>query len=153
MDELRVPTVATVARVTCLDGRVFSGHVYIPAAAFRHTGPMRPEEWINAPAAFFPFLPDGEGEPVLLNKDEVVAIGIADPGEEEGAVAQSEVRSVTIECEGLQLEGEIHIDMPEGHRRVLDALNQPDRFMTLYSGERHYLVNKRHVTRVVEKGA
>ena len=27
---------------------------------------MRADEWVNEPDAFFPFLPDGEGRPVIL---------------------------------------------------------------------------------------
>lgn len=152
MSELRVPTITTAAEVSCADGRVFSGRVYVPAAALRHSGPMRVEEWINDPAPFFPFLPDGEEAPVLLNKDEVVAIAVAAPVDAEDAtVGESEVRRVTIECGALQFEGELHIDMPEGHRRVLDTLNQPSRFVTLWAGDRRVLVHKPHVIRIVEK--
>ena len=93
MTELRVPTIATVAQVTCADGRVFTGRVFVPAAAFRHTGPMRPEEWINEAALFFPFLPDREDLPVLLNKDEVVAISISAPGPEEEVTGDVTLRA------------------------------------------------------------
>lgn len=152
MTELRVPTIATPAHVTCADGRVFSGRVFVPAAAFRHTGPMRPEEWINEPARFFPFLPDREDVPVLLNKDEVVAIGIAAPGADEDlAPAEDGVRSVAIECGTVRFEGTLRIDMPEGQRRVLDTLNRPERFLTLRAGNRLHLVHKRHITRVLER--
>jgi hypothetical protein len=152
MTELRVPTIATAAHVTCADGRVFSGRVFVPAAAFRHTGPMRPEEWINEPAAFFPFLPDREDVPVLLNKDEVVAIGIAAaPADEDLAPAQDGVRSVAIECGAVRFEGDLRIDMPEGRRRVLDTLNRPERFLALRAGNRQQLVHKRHITRVLER--
>jgi hypothetical protein len=152
MSELRVPTIATVAQVTCADGRVFAGRVFVPAAAFRHSGPMRPDEWINEPAPFFPFLPDREDVPVLLNKDEVVAISISAAGPEEDTEnGEVVVRSLTVECGALRLEGDLRIDMPEGHRRVLDTLNRPERFLTLSAGKRLHLVHKRHVTRVVEK--
>jgi len=152
MIELRVPTIATPAHVTCADGRVFSGRVFIPAAAFRHTGPMRPEEWINEPSLFFPFLPDREEVPVLLNKAEVVAIDIATPASDEDlAPAEDGVRSVAIECGTARFGGDLRIDMPEGQRRVLDTLNRPEHFLTVRTGNRQYLVHKRHITRVLEK--
>jgi hypothetical protein len=150
MTELRVPTIATVAQVTCADGRAFTGRVFVPAAAFRHTGPMRPEEWINEAALFFPFLPDREDLPVLLNKDEVVAISISAPGPEEEVSGDVSVRSLTVECGAQRFEGEVRIDMPEGQRRVLDTLNRPERFVTLRAGKRQHLVNKRRITRVLE---
>jgi hypothetical protein len=151
--ELRVPTIATAAEVTLADGRVLSGRVFLPAAAFRHAGPMRPEEWINEPAAFFPFLPEREDEPLLLNKDQVVVIGLVTPAveEEEPVPAGDGVREVQIDCGALRLEGELRIDMPEGQRRVLDTLNRPERFLALRAGRKHHLVHKRHINRVLEK--
>src|SRR6185503_1648677 len=56
--ELRVPTVAMVAEVACLDGRAFRGRVFVPASSSMHDGPMRAAEWMNGPGLFFPFLPD-----------------------------------------------------------------------------------------------
>lgn len=151
MTELRVPTIATVAQVSCADGRVFTGRVFVPAAALRHTGPMRPEEWINEPALFFPFLPDREDVPVLLNKDEVVAISISAPGPDEEVSGDVSIRGLAVECGTQRFEGDVRIDMPEGQRRVLDTLNRPERFVTLRAGKRQHLVNKRRITRVLEK--
>jgi hypothetical protein len=152
MSELRVPTIATVAQVTCADGRVFAGRVYVPAASVRHSGAMRPEEWVNAPAAFFPFLPDREDKPVLLNKDEVVVISIgAATLDDDLPAGAAEAREVTVECGTLRLEGVLRLEMPEGQRRVLDTLNRPERFLTLRAGKRRHLVHKRHITRVTEK--
>jgi hypothetical protein len=151
MSELRVPTIATIAQVACADGRVFGGRVFVPAAALRHSGPMRPDEWINEPATFFPFLPDREDVPVLLNKDEVVAISISAPGPDDEVGGEVSVRSITVECGTQRFEGDLRIDMPEGQRRVLDTLNRPERFLALRAGKRQHLVHKRHITRVLEK--
>ena len=40
--------------------------------------------------------------------------------------------------------------MPEANRRVLDYLNRPEAFLTLREGDRHHLVRKARITRVVE---
>ena len=32
---------------------------------------------MNDPAAFFPFLPDGEGSPVILNKQQILVMTVA----------------------------------------------------------------------------
>lgn len=152
MSELRVPTVGLAAEVKSGDGRVFSGRIFVPAAASHHSGPMRPEEWINEPAAFFPFLLDREEAPVLLNKAEVVAVTLTSPPpEEELAPAEDGVRAVMIECGALRFEGDLRIDMPEGQRRVLDTVNRPERFLTIRAGDRHHLVHKRHITRILER--
>ena len=82
MSELRVPTLALSAEVLCADGRSLRGRIFIPVTASRHTGPMRAEEWINEPASFFPFLADDSETPMVLNKQEILALSVpasADP--------------------------------------------------------------------------
>ena len=40
--------------------------------------------------------------------------------------------------------------MPGTHSRVLDWANRPERFMVLQDGERHHLVQKERITRIIE---
>lgn len=151
MSELRVPTVAVEAEILCADGRSFRGRVFIPALASRHSGPMRLEEWLNEPPQFFPFLPDEVGGPVLMNKREVLVMTFpAPPVEEDSVEPDSPHRRVAIECEARRLEGVLVIDMPSHLRRVLDFLNRPQMFLTLRDDNRHHLVQKERITRVLE---
>ena len=150
MIELRVPTVALVAEVACADGRTFNGRIFVPAAASHHTGPMRPEEWINEPVPFFPFLHDDASMPVMLNKHTVLVVTLQHGESEEGGETIGLERRVAIECGGRWFEGVLHIDMPENHQRVLDYLNRFELCMTLREGPRRHLIQKLHVTRVVE---
>ncbi len=48
----------------------------MPAAASNHEGAMRPEEWINEPRRFFPFLPDDATGPLILNKEQLVLVSV-----------------------------------------------------------------------------
>jgi hypothetical protein len=152
MSELRVPTVAVTAEILCADGRSFLGRIFIPVLSSHHSGPMRAEEWLNEPARFFPFLPDDAQAPMLLNKREVLVLSVAalaDAGQiPEGS--DSPVRRVAIEAEDRRLEGTVIIDMPHGHTRVLDYLNRPEAFVTVRDGDRHHLVQKERITRVIE---
>jgi hypothetical protein len=152
MSELRVPTVALAAEVACADGRTFTGRIFVPAAASHHSGPMRPEEWINEPLPYFPFLPDDSGVPVMLNKHTVIAVTLQ---RAEGSEAEEPIgleRRVAIECGERRLEGMVHIDMPENQQRVQDYLNRFELFLTLTDGPRRHLVQKHHITRVIELG-
>lgn len=152
-DELRVPTVPLAVVVTTDDGRSVAGQIFIPAAALRHAGPMRPEEWINEPALlFFPFLPEGSEAPLMLNKSHVAIMSLPTGSPEERASAEELCleRRVVVECGTRRLEGALRIEMPTHHSRVLDYLNQPEPFLVLCEGERHHLVQKRHITRVLE---
>jgi hypothetical protein len=147
MNELRVPTVALPAEVVCADGRTLLGRIFVPASASHHDGPMLPEEWINEPRWFFPFLPDDASGPLILNKEQLVVVSVTfTPTEDHGELE----RAVRIECAGRTLEGSLHIEMPTNQQRVLDYLNQPPAFVALYAGERMHLVHKRHVTRLTE---
>ena len=106
VSELRVPTVAMVAEVTCLDGRAFRGRIFVPASASTHDGPMRAQEWMNASGQFFPFLPDDAEAPIILNKHEVLMLSLE--GEREGGEAEGydDVdRLVVVECGSRRLRG------------------------------------------------
>ena len=98
VSELRVPTVAMSAEVTCLDGRSFRGRIFVPASSSRHDGPMRAEEWLNASGSFFPFLPDDADAPVILNKGEVLTLTV--PGEADRPLMEDVDidRRVVVEC-------------------------------------------------------
>jgi len=147
MNELRVPTVALPAEILNAEGQVLRGRIFVPAAASHHEGPTRPEEWINDPHWFFPFLPDDGTGPFLLNKEQLVVVTVAYERMEEHGELE---RAVRIECAGRTLEGNLHIEMPTNQQRVLDYLNQPPSFVALYAGDRVHLVHKRHVTRLTE---
>jgi hypothetical protein len=146
MDELRVPMVTVPAEVLCADGRRFSGTVFVPAAASHHDGPTRPEEWINDGREFFALLPEGASAPLILNKEQIVAVTVpAGP-----SLHADVLREVEIEAGGESFAGTLHVDMPENQQRVLDYLNRAPAFVPLYSGARLHLVHKRHIARLLE---
>ncbi len=146
-----VPRLLRAAEVVCADGRVLRGRVFLPAAAESHAGALRMAEWLEEPGCFFPFLPDGEGRPVLLSKEQLIVVTVAASAEDEpdaGVVR----RRVRVECGVLRLEGEVAIDMPASHSRVLDLLNRPGEFLALRSGDHNLFVRKSRIVRVAESG-
>lgn len=152
MGELRVPTVAFPAEAVCADGRTFVGRIFVPAAASRHAGAMRAEEWMNDSTAFFPFLPDDSRTSVLLNKQELLVLSVAAAADRGDVIEAPEIpiRRVAVECGERRLEGSLAIEMPSTQSRVLDYLNRPEPFLTLREGDLHHLVRKSRITRVVE---
>ncbi|HEX9187136.1 MAG TPA: hypothetical protein VGB87_08700 [Vicinamibacteria bacterium] len=148
----QVPRLLRAAEVLHGDGRLMRGRVFLPAAAASHPGAMRAEEWMNDPAAFFPFLPDGEGRPVILNKQQVLVVTVAASADHDETIdaVGTKTRRVRVECGSLRLEGEVLVDMPVNHSRILDLLNRPGAFLNVREGERHHLVRKSGITRVSE---
>jgi hypothetical protein len=152
LGDLRVPTVALPAEVVTVDGRVATGRIFVPAAANRHAGAMRAEEWMNESADFFPFLPDASDGPELLNRHEILVLTVpahADAGDVLEGTRLPE-RAVVVDCRGRKISGTLVIDMPEEHSRVLDYLNRPGRVLTLRDGLKHHLIQKDRITRVKE---
>lgn len=151
--DFQVPRLLRAAEVLCADGRVLRGRVFLPAAAESHPGAMRAEEWANEPAAFFPFLPDGEGRPVILNKREVLVMTVPASADRDDTVDELRppLRRLAVECGALRLEGEVLVDMPANHSRLLDLLNRPGAFLNVRDGDRHHLVLKARITRVSER--
>jgi hypothetical protein len=149
---LQVPTMAMEAEVLCADGRTFRGRVFMPDVAANHSGPMRPAEWMNEPAPFFPFRPEDGSGSVLLNRSEVLVFTVsADPEPElddpEGGLLR---RRVIVECRDRRYEGEVVIDMPSHLSRVQDYLNRADPFLIVKDGARLHLIRKARITRVLE---
>ena len=152
MSELKVPTVALIAEVVCVDGRSFRGRIFLPAGAARHGGTMRPSEWLNQPSSFFPFLPDDSDSTVLLNKNQVLVVSMptaVDPVRYDQESPGFE-RKVVVECGPRIIEGLFLIQLPENHRRTLDYVNQDELFLTLRVGDGQHFVQKHHITRVIE---
>jgi hypothetical protein len=123
--EFHVPRLLRAAEILCCDGRLLRGRVFLPATAESHPGAMRAEEWMNDPAAFFPFLPDGEGRPVILNKDQVAVVTVSASADHDETLEQLKLR-------------------------ILDILNRPGAFLNVREGGRHHLVRKAGITRVSE---
>jgi hypothetical protein len=151
-EEFHVPRLLRTAEVLSADGEKIRGRVFLPATAEAHPGPMRAAEWMNDPVEFYPFLPDGEGAPVILSKAQTIMVTVmasADRDETlEGAPAP--VRHVRVECGPVRIEGEVVLDLPAQHSRVLDLLNREERFLTVRDGDLHHLVCKAHITRVTQ---
>jgi len=146
-----VPRLLRQAEVVCADGRVLRGRVFLPAAAESHPGALRMAEWLEEPGCFFPFLPDGEGRPVILNKAQVAVVTVAASADHDEAPELTlPVKPVRVECGALWLEGEVVVDAPASQSRVLDLLNRPGAFLNVREGGRHHLVRKAGITRVSE---
>jgi hypothetical protein len=152
LNELRVPTHATVAEVFCSDGRAFTGRIFIPEASSTHAGAMRTDEWFNEGTPFFAFLPDDAKSIVILNKEQVAVLTVpaaVDPLSIEQQIAAPQ-RRVVVELGNRRVEGHVLVEMPLGHRRVVDVLNFAQPFLIVRVEDRWHLVRKSLITRVVE---
>lgn len=146
-----MPTVAMTAEVTLDDGRTLSGRVFLPAMAPRHSGQPRPDEWINQPTGFFPFLIDGEERALILNKGTVAAISFPVTRELSVEGSTGFTSAVEVTWAGGEVEGLLLIDMPAERTRVLDYLNHTGQFIPLWTTATYHLIRRDSITRIVER--
>jgi hypothetical protein len=106
--------------------------------------------------SFLPARDLATGEWESFNSRAVVWIGMSRLSiETEGSADElfEHRRSVRVSLVGgAWLEGEILYSAPDGGPRLVDHLNQRERFFRLWNGERVFLVSKDSVLRVVENG-
>jgi hypothetical protein len=151
-DELKVPVAPLPATLHLAGGAITCGRIFVPSTASRHEGPTRPDEWVDEPAAFFPFLPDDGIAPELINKAAVVAFTVpawADEPDADETVPAPRL-AVVVECDGATFRGEVALDLPAHRRRARDLLNAPGGFLMVRDGDSHHLVNKSRIVRVTE---
>jgi hypothetical protein len=152
MMDLRVPTTPLTVELHCTGGRRFVGDIFMPSYSSRHEGAMRPEEWVNTVPMFFPFRSYEANCRTIFNRANVVAMTVPSESNERSAEESlaTPVFVVTIDAAGQVFEGRVQIDMPPTQRRVVDWMNGPAPFITLRAGKCHHLIQKVHITRVVE---
>lgn len=154
MSDLRVPTLRHAVTITCTDGRTFDGHIFLPSQSSRTLGPMSAEEWSDTVPPFFPFRARDAASSTIFSLDAVVAFTLTDVTADEPVTADSgfelPVFRVSVDARGATFEGRVTIDMPPDRQRVADWLNAPAPFFMVRNGVTHHLIQKRHVTRVVE---
>lgn len=146
-DQLRVPTIPLKAEILYIGARRLTGRIFVPSLSQKHEGAMRPEEWINQPGRFFPFVAEGDERATLLNKESIVILTLeaADDHEPVGVT-----RRVRVDCGGVATEGTLHIDMPEHASRLLDWANRSEPFLVLHDGGRRHIIQKSHITFLAE---
>ena len=154
MNEFRVPTVQLEAEVSCSDGQILKGFIFMPVLSAVHAGRMRPSEWINGRNPFFPFRLADANHSILVNKARIVALAVplgANADEGEWTSTEAPVKALIIEAGTRRFEGRVVIDMPVNQQRVVDYLNREEEFLLLAGETEEYFINKPHILRVMEK--
>jgi hypothetical protein len=147
MEQLRIPTAPFDVEIRYFDERPLRGKIFVPSRAALHDGPMRPEEFLNQPMLFLPFVSDDDDRAMLLNKRYVVVVTVKVP-DDHGELGIARV--VDVECGTLKLRGTVYIDMPEHQSRLQDWANRPEPFLALYEGDRRHIIQKKRITFLAE---
>jgi len=150
MSELRVPTLRQEASVDYIGG-VLTGSIFLPPLSSLHSGPPQPDEWINQPETFFPFLPEGAERAIILNKERVRALTIRlNPGIAIREDDEPFALPITVICGDREIRGSVVIEMSHQHTRLLDYMNMRSVFIPIWAEDALHLIRKSCITKVFE---
>ena len=147
--EFLVPQEPVVVRLLLTQGVSRPGTIYLRPGAPGHAGPETTLDMLNRPEPFFPFRPADEEGVMLVAKTHTITISqdrqvpITDP------IRLSAARMVGVElvlAGGSTLGGWASYEMPEGHSRLLDYLNESGApFFSIWTHATTHFVHRAHV--------
>jgi len=115
-------------------------------------------ELIEGPDHFVPAQDRETGEWLLVNREELSWVALAQPAGADSDTDEIELfdQRFFVRAElndGTALDGELLFSSPATGRRVVDHLNRGERFFFLFQSDRVVAINKASVTAVVERPA
>jgi hypothetical protein len=144
-----VPHEPVLVRLLLTQGVSRPGTIFLRRGSREHDGPETTLEMLNRPEPFFPFRPADEEGVMLVAKTHTVTVSqdrqvpITDPAR------LSAARMVGLElvlAGGSTLGGWASYEMPEGHSRPLDYLNEPGvPFFAIWTHATTHYVHRAHV--------
>jgi hypothetical protein len=151
MSEYRIEKVRRRVSVTLSGGTMLHGEIFLQPTARYRAGPQEPAELFNETEAFLP-LATGTEESVLLAKRHVSRVQYdaeaADTDGRGGVDAAVEV----VFTDGTRLSGQLRLETRTDRSRLLDYLNGDNqRFLTLRSSNRIWLVNREQIAQVLPR--
>jgi len=156
VSEYRVPKRELPAEVTLWGQPPSRVSLFLSARAGRDSGFERPSELLNGPGAFLP-VTRTEGEFSLFRRDAVLFVTVPAAEELGGErplpeeFPSEEVHSTLVELTlegGPSIRGWIRYLRPDNRSRLVDFLNEPERFLIVRTEELVHLVNKNRIVAV-----
>jgi hypothetical protein len=151
MSEYRIEKVRRRVSVTLSGGSMLHGEIFLQPTARYRAGAQDPSELFNENEAFVP-LATGGNDLVLLSKRNVSRVqydaDAADTDGRGGTDASVEV----VFTDGTRLSGLLRLEARTDRSRLLDYLNADhQRFLTLRSSNRIWLVNREQIAQVLQR--
>jgi hypothetical protein len=151
MSEYRIEKVRRRVSVTLTGGTMLHGEIFLQPTARYRAGAQEPGELFNENEAFLPLATGGD-DLVLLAKRHVSRVqydaDAADNDGRGGADASVEV----VFADGTRLSGQLRLETRTDRSRLLDYLNgDHQRFLTLRSSNRIWLVNREQIAQVLHR--
>jgi len=156
ISEFRVEKSRAGAMLMLSNGMSMRGHFFVAGNSRTHAGPEGVKDVLNAENGFFPFdVEEGGGSrTVLLNREHVVFLELADIGEarrDPGYDVATERIVTVLFSNGVRLQGAVRVFRPQGRDRLSDFARAQETFRYLEADNATYVFNVRHVIELAEE--
>src|SRR5262249_10913173 len=155
--EYHVPKRPIAAEVTFLAHPRKILRLFLSERSAIRDGAERPSDLLNGPGDFLPAI-EPPGRVVLLQRDALLVLTVSaelelgdDPidSNSSGANSGTQVKIEATLQDASEIRGTVKFMMPGGKNRLVDFLNQPERFFAVREGKLARLVNKQRIVRMV----
>ncbi len=144
MEELQVPTHRLEVEVHAATGDALTGSMFAAELPYVTTGWESLLAILNDEREFLPCFGNAPGtERTILNKAHIVRVRLT-PGDDGASptwIDESQGETCTLQLvDGTRLTGEIHLETRMEESRLIDKLNQADRFVVFIAdGDMHFV--------------
>jgi hypothetical protein len=161
VEDLQVPTQTVEVEVLTDGGERLSGSLFVPQSRFATGKPEEVIEILNDERRFLPFRPDARARKtasdaapratpeIVLNKDHIVSVRVGRAARRRRKAAPPAAGAVTLWLtDGSRVSGEVAVETPWASSRLVDKVNQEQRFVPVISDEGLLFVQRTHVLRL-----
>jgi hypothetical protein len=149
VSDFLLPRARLAARLLLTQGVSRPGTIFLVERMPHHDGPETALEMLNRDEGFFPFAPDEDGGVMLVAKAHTIALSVDRQAPIADPARLSAARNVGIElvlAGGSTLGGWASYELPAGHARLLDYLNEEAHpFFAIWTHATTHYVNRAHV--------
>ncbi len=133
--------------IRLLGQEVVRGHLFLALLAKNHAGGETVLDLMNEPEPFFVLKVEGQPPVRMVNKERIVEVEVLGQPEEDQALGKEEEMCLVFQ-DGFGLSGTARVDLPPTKSRLIDFLNNSERFFELRDGGSLHIVNRKHISHV-----
>jgi len=155
MQELAVEKRKVPVTVRCEDCEEMKGELFLSLFSKNHSGQETALEFMNNPERFFVIRIQAEPPVRMMNKDRIVEIEISAEAELGGHElpemgAKEEPMAVHFNNRH-SLDGNAYVELPPTKSRLIDFLNQEEKFFLLRTEQTVHIINRRQISFVTPR--
>jgi hypothetical protein len=147
MQELAVERKTVEVAIRFLGQEVVRGHLFLALMAKSHSGGETVLDLMNEPEPFFVLKVEGQPPVRMVNKERIIEVEVSVQPEGEQSVSKEEDMTLMFQ-DGFSLSGTARVELPPAKSRLIDFLNNSERFFELRDRGALHIVSRKHISHV-----